>query len=191
MLKENEKTLKYDKLLQYSLRLIAAKRYTVFELRKKLFKYAERCGRKVNVSGGMDERAVGDLDAGGVGGDATGEMIDKVIARLVELQYLDDKKFVENYVADRVEFKPRGKFLIKRELKLKGIAEKAIEECLKNLPLDEEEIALSTLRKRERLWQAYPLQKKKEKAFRYLASKGFEPDAIYKAVKRCYDRSIE
>ncbi len=199
-----EENSQYEKLMQYALRLIAAKRYTCLELKRKLVKYVERAG--VWVGGGVGDNGVGDNGVGdnGVGGNGVGDgadglvsgeagdgIIEKVITRLKELQYLDDKKYIENYVADRIEFKPRGKFLIKMELKLKGINEKAIEECLRDLTPDEEEVALSTLRRRERLWKSYPVQKQKEKAFRFLASKGFEPDAIYKAVKRCYHRDIE
>ncbi len=183
-----EENSQYEKLMQYALRLIAAKRYTCLELKRKLVKYVERAGVGDNGVGG---NGVGDGADGLVSGEAGDGIIEKVITRLKELQYLDDKKYIENYVADRIEFKPRGKFLIKMELKLKGINEKAIEECLRDLTPDEEEVALSTLRRRERLWKSYPVQKQKEKAFRFLASKGFEPDAIYKAVKRCYHRDIE
>ena len=189
-----EENPQYEKLLQYALRLIAAKRYTVFEMRKKLIKRTSGKPPSALSTAPLSSHRIGNTVPTPtpclLAYDSFPE-VPKVIARLKELKYLDDKKYIENYVADRIEFKPRGKFLIKRELKLKGIKEKAIEECLRDLAPDEEEIALSTLQRRERLWKPYPLQKQKEKAFRFLASKGFEPDAIYKAVKRCYHRGIE
>lgn len=111
--------------------------------------------------------------------------IGKVLERLKELGYLDDKKFAEDYVADRMRFKPRGKFLLERELGRKGI-KKEDREFIGSI--DEEEAARRALEGRIKRLSGLTIKEQREKAFRFLASRGFNPDTIYKVVDSCYNR---
>ena len=152
----------YEKLMQYSLMLLAKKRYTMAEMRKKMQFYVKK--RK--------------LDEG---------VVSKAIERLVELRYLDDEGFARDYVNQRVKLRPRGAMLIKRELKMKGLKEKLIDEVLKDSEIDEIEMATRLLEKKWPRWAKYKGYEKKNKAFQFLYSKGFERDAIYRSVECCYD----
>ncbi len=157
----------YEKLLQYALKLIAKKRYTVAEMQKKLERFL------VKIS------------------DTQGDTVKLVIARLKELKYLDDEKYAINYISDRAKFRPRGVFLIKGELKRKGLNEKLINEVISlavsSEELDEVAMAEQLLQKKIKSWSKFEPRKIKEKSFGFLSSKGFKPDTIYKAVNRCYD----
>lgn len=156
----------YDKLLNYTLRLLAKKRYTDFEIRRKCKSYL--------VKRGGDEVGAGDGR----------EVADRVIARLIELKYLDDVAYAKDYINERIKFKPRGIFLIKRELKLKGI--------VTEVAIDEVKMATELLSKKRDRWQqrvARGMRAQKAKAASYLASKGFRPDTVYKAIDRCYNDS--
>jgi regulatory protein len=158
-----ENTDSYNKLIQYSLRILSKKRYTVLEMSKKLVLFMKKL--KVNDSC----------------------LVDNVIKRLEELEYLNDTKFLEDYVANRVSYKPRGTLLLKRELKFKGIDELLISEYFGSNDIDEETMAFNILTKKKPRWSKYSFQEKKIKSYQHLCSKGFKSDAIYKAIERCYN----
>lgn len=51
----------------------------------------------------------------------TDEIIEQVISTLKCLDYLDDSKFARKWIKDRINHKPRGKYLIQKELLNKGV----------------------------------------------------------------------
>lgn len=181
--------INYEKLIQYALRIISKKRYTSFEMEKKLKLFAakqEKIAQRndeedleegiAHLSKISNEKLLFDSD------------IEKVLERLKELKYLNDSGYAEDYIADKIRFRPRGKFLLARELKLKGLDSDLIKNALEKQNIDESGIAAQALERKMRQWQNLPLQKQRERAYRFLASKGFEPDAIYKAVNCCYSK---
>ncbi len=169
----------YEKLIQYALRIIAKKRYTSFEMAKKLKQFMAKAGSTIEI----DENSPKD--------DSTGDHIKAVLERLHELKYLDDSGYAEDYISDRKKFKPRGKFLLTRELKNKGLDSNLIQNALEKQPIDEFETAIKALDKKSRQWQTLPVQKQRERAFRFLSARGFDQDAIYKALKHCYNPHVK
>lgn len=158
---ENSKS--YDKLLQYGLRLFTKKRYTICEMRKKLTAYAAKMEE-------IDEKEV-----------------EGVMERLEELGYLDDEQFVKDYVSHCVRVRPRGRVLMARELKFKGLSKELIEKGLDEVEFDESEMAFDVLERRIKRWSKFSEYEQKAKAYQFLYSKGFNRDAIYKAIERCYN----
>lgn len=67
----------------------------------------------------------------------------EVMKELLKYKYLNDEEFAEAYINDRINFNPRGSFLMKKELKEKGIAEDIINEKIKELLPAEKEIELA------------------------------------------------
>ncbi len=173
---ENNKNAEsfYNKLVEYALRISMKKRYTSVGMRNKLFVYAKK--RKVNFE---EEENADEV------------VINRVMDRLTELRYLDDEKYARDFVEERMKMRPRGKFLLKRELKSKGISEEKIEAAVTDSNIDEFESALGLLSKKSRFWDGLPMFQKRNKAFQFLASKGFNRDAIYRAVDSCYNRSVD
>jgi regulatory protein len=153
----------YDKLLQYGLRLFTKKRYTTSEMHKKLTAYAKKREK-------IDDDFVVD-----------------VMDRLEELGYLNDKQFVKDYVSHCSRVRPRGRMLIARELKMKGLPKNMIDGELDNVELDERGMAFDILERRIKRWSKYTWYQQKSKAYQFLYSKGFGRDAIYKAIERCYN----
>ena len=96
----------YEKLIQYALRILAKKRYTAFEIKKKLELFEAKQEKLEQEKNGNDTQKEATIKA--------------VLERLFELRYLDDSGYAEDYISDRQKFKPRGKFLLARELKNKG-----------------------------------------------------------------------
>lgn len=72
------------------------------------------------------------------------EVIDKVIAKLIEQKYINDKEFAKWWIEQRMKFRPRGMRAIKIELKQKGISEEIIAE---QLLIDTSEIELENAKK--------------------------------------------
>lgn len=161
----------YEKLLNYAFFLLSKKRYTTFELKRKLLLFLEKKGAAVCLKSDL-------------GSDAA--PVNQVLARLQELKYLDDKQYALDHCRMREKMSPRGKFLLKQELAKKGVNKQIIEEVVCTENVDELELALSALNKKKRLWTSLDPLKKKDKAFRFLASRGFNPDSIYKVINTCY-----
>lgn len=114
-------------------------------------------------------------------------VIEKVIERLKELNYLNDSQYAKDYISDRIRFKPRSKFLLKRELSLKGISPEVSAEILDDSGADEFEMAIQLLRKRGFFDSENLSQKEQAKYCRFLASKGFNKEIIYKSLKSQYN----
>lgn len=161
----NENLSDYERLLQYAIWLISKKRYTCLEIQKKLQQFLNKHELK-------DENAS-----------------KKVIDRLKELDYLNDNKYAKDYVSDRIRFNPRGKFLLKRELKSKGIDEDLANSTLNDTDVDELEMAKELLQKRRFNFEVELSQKEIDRIYRFLASKGFNKEIIYKAFQSQYNRN--
>lgn len=171
----------YERLLQYSLWLISKKRYTFLEVRKKLKQFIKKHHlEETDINEEREDQWKEEAK------DSAEEAIERVIERLTELNYLNDANYARDYVNDRLKLRPRGKFLLKRELKLKGIDSEIIASTLDNVEVDELTMAMDLIKKRrfnlngnlDRKTQ----EKEKARAFSFLSSKGFNKEIIYKAV---------
>jgi len=128
--------------LEFCLKSISAKRQTVKEIREKL---ATRFP---------------EADA------------EAVIARLQELEYLDDKAFAEAYIRHRSLSSPRGKWVLRQELRRKGVAESDYALALESF--SEDDVITEVAEKKwEKLRNEPDQYKKKQKLLRFLVSRGF------------------
>ncbi len=112
----------------------------------------------------------------------TESIIDDVISRLKELKFINDKEYVEWYVRVRSREKPRSAYLLRLELKRRGIAKSHLEDYFVDDVLDEEKLAVEAL---SRIWRRIgreERQKRFQKAVSHLARRGFRYDLIKKAI---------
>src|SRR5260370_40828890 len=58
------------------------------------------------------------------------ELIPAVIARLRELDYLDDAKYALNYASQHVKIRRQGRFRIARELRARGVPDRYIDDAI-------------------------------------------------------------
>ena len=163
----------YRKLIEKALKLVVSKRYTGAELNKKLRHFV---GKLERLNEGLSFTS-----------EEVDEAITNVMVRLRELKYVDDQKFANDYVSDRTKFKPRGKFMISRELRKKGLSKHQIASAV--LGVDEIGMARDLIEKKASRWKDDSPRKQREKAYRFLVSKGFGVDAIYKAIESHYNRN--
>ena len=109
--------------------------------------------------------------------------INDIILELKEKSYLDDKKFIDWFVSKRLSTKPKAVFIIKNELKRLGIKDDLINEYFEDVEINEYDLAIKLLTKVNRRFINLEADKKKEKQYSYLLSRGFKYDDIKKAVE--------
>lgn len=122
--------------------------------------------------------------------DIGNRVIDEVIERLHELDYLDDEQYARDYAHNRFSNKGYGPIRIERELIDRGIdrhlAEKTVAEFFEEE--NEMEAAREQARKRwPRVAGEQDIRKQKRKLFGYLQRRGFSPDVIYQVVDELVD----
>ncbi|MBI4065277.1 regulatory protein RecX [Candidatus Gottesmanbacteria bacterium] len=109
-------------------------------------------------------------------------ILEKIINRLKELGYVDDKKFIQWWIEQRQGRKPIGLKLIMRELVSKGVAQDKIEQILYSKTNDEQTLAYRAIEKKLHVWKnVSPLQLKK-KIYDFLGRRGYHTDIIYRII---------
>jgi regulatory protein len=133
-------------LLHYALDLLAKKRYSSGEMRKKL----------TTKSQDSDE-------------------MEKVMARLNELNYLNDGEYAGLFIEDQLRRAPQGILMIKKRLEAKGLDRQQIMRAIEIKHIDEKEFARKALIKKMRFISRQEPSKINEKLYRFLLSRGFTP----------------
>lgn len=113
------------------------------------------------------------------------EIIHATVIQLKQGGFINDEKFVKMYVANRNLLKPRGVFLLKRELSHLGIQKNLIEEYFSQNEMDDLNTALNLLKRRESL-KRLDEKTRFKKAISYLLRKGFTYDVAKKAYSTNY-----
>jgi regulatory protein len=185
---ENDGKEIYELLLQKALTLVSKRRYTVLKLKKKLIDFINKRTEQEQY---QSQQSLSSSQQQLPTAKNYESQIKAVLARLKELKYLDDTSYTRDYISNRIDLRPRGKFLLKRELKNKGIHPELAERLVEESEVDEEELAWNLLQKKLKQLERFPKIKQKEKAMRFLASRGFKIDAIYKVIGRWYNETIE
>ena len=120
-------------------------------------------------------------------------VIGRVIERLRELGYVDDKKFIRWWIEQRQGYKPKGMRLIVQELRAKGIAQDLIDEVteeMRQLDTDREphnahseiDPALRAIAKKSDQWKLLPKIEQKKKIYGFLGRRGFSSDVIHRVI---------
>ena len=111
--------------------------------------------------------------------------VSQLIEKLEKEDFLNELRFTEAFVRGKFLMKNWGKIKISSQLYQLGIAEKLINKALAS-EIDEENY-LKTLtqltEKKMLLLVDADAEKKREKLFRYLMSKGYETELISKVIK--------
>ncbi len=123
-----------------------------------------------------------------VGKDFSQPVVEQVLAALHRFGYLDDRDFAERWRDSRSRRRPRGSFLLRRELRAKGIAEDIIDSTL--VGLDETENAYRAgERQARRLAERgdLPFAKFRVKMWEYLRRRGFASSVVMNTTNRLWD----
>ncbi|MCK5475933.1 MAG: regulatory protein RecX [Candidatus Pacebacteria bacterium] len=114
------------------------------------------------------------------------DIIEEVLEDLDRYKYTNDEDFAESYINDRMNFRPCGRFLIKKELKEKGVAENIIERKTTELISEEKEISSAqklAQKKMKTTRDKTDKNKATQKVRSYLQTKGYSFDIISQAVE--------
>lgn len=111
-------------------------------------------------------------------------VLEKIIGRLLELNYLDDNKFTKQYLESKLAVSPQGRYLIRSKLVQKGIPENIFSKWWEEGKFDEQALAEKLLRQKRRLFSRLPEEKRKQKIMGLLASRGFAPNVIYDLLEK-------
>ncbi|MCB1025098.1 MAG: RecX family transcriptional regulator, partial [Acidobacteria bacterium] len=106
------------------------------------------------------------------------EIVDGVIEKLKEYNYLNDEQFAASFASSRLRQKPIGKRRLEQDLRKKNLdsetTEKALESVFDENP--EEEMIDQAIAKRLRIKGAPETHNDRQNFFGYLARLGFEYD---------------
>ncbi|MCL4353633.1 RecX family transcriptional regulator [Patescibacteria group bacterium] len=108
-------------------------------------------------------------------------LIDKVIQKLKEQNFINDSEFAKWWIEQRLMFKPRSSNLIKRELLQKGIDKEIIDAQFSIFSFqfsNELENAQRLITKKFSRYKGVPSQAIYRKMGRFLAGKGFDWEVI-------------
>ncbi len=144
------------KIRDFALRLLSGRDHSIYELRLKLQKKFS----------------------------SYPEEMEGVIQECIEKKYLDDERFAQEWIRFREEGSPRGTFLLKQELRKKGVSPEVIDSVLSHIPETDGLAKAETLAKKK--ISSFPPDlsalKKRERLFRFLLSRGFDHGVIAKIL---------
>lgn len=102
-------------------------------------------------------------------------IIDWVVEELKRIKLIDDKKFAMNFASSKMITRPMGEFLLKQELKLKGIENDLVEQTIDKIYEAKSQylIAAELARKRKKLVKNIEEKKAKKRVGDFLLRRGF------------------
>ncbi len=143
-----------NKIFNQAIKYLAAKRYTVIELKKKLKKKFPEL--------------------------ITSNEIQEVIETLIKIKYLNDEDYVRAYTDEIIRTKPMGAKLLKQKLIQKGIAPELLSKQLPEQQIDDEKLLKVLLKKKLKTLPSTLDEKHMNRLKRFLYSRGFSPQLIIK-----------
>ncbi len=153
--------------LIYDDELLKAKNYVYMLLSKRMYS-AKEIQDKLKIQGYTDG------------------IIKDVISKMEDYGYINDRTFAEEWVRSRINNKPKGISIIRRELKNKGIEEETIENALNETmgEITQHNLALELARKRIKSYKNDDNMSTKRKLYAYLIRHGFSYDIIRSVMNK-------
>ena len=113
----------------------------------------------------------------------------RLFNRLKRLELIEDRKFAQWWVEQRLQFKFKSKRELIYELRMKGIDKKTIDGVLSETEIDEEKIARELLNAKKYRWRGFEEYEVWQKMSEFLTRKGFEWETVAKVVKEFMKRT--
>lgn len=120
------------------------------------------------------------------------QFIENAITKLKQQKYIDDERYSEMFINDKINISKDGKLKIKEALQSKGIDRLIIDEKLQEITADDEiKRAYLLGNKKLKSIKEEDTRKKRVKLANYLITKGFEYGTVKKAVSKLLDSSSD
>lgn len=110
------------------------------------------------------------------------DSINAVLKRLIDLKFLDDEEFGRQWIESRQKHKGKSKFVLKNELKLKGLSDDLIEPLLKEAQEDLKTAQNLFERKKEKM-KELSSEEFKKRITGFLQRKGYAFEIIGRLLK--------
>jgi regulatory protein len=126
------------------------------------------------------------------------ELVQRAMARLSELGFLDDEAFARSWVESRDRARPRGSIALRRELRLKGITATTIDEVMDERggaegSAEADEAAARRLldRHARTLARIADPRQRRQRAYTLLARNGFDPETCARLARGVGDTEAQ
>lgn len=143
---------------------------------------SERAFEKAKRYCSFQERCILDVENRFRAWNVKKEDWDSIVDKLIEQDFLNEKRYLDAFVRGKFLMKKWGKIKIKAELNHKRIYGKEIDEAI--LEEINEEDYISSIKylivKKKEFLKERDKSKEKEKIYRYLLSKGYEQELVFK-----------
>lgn len=110
--------------------------------------------------------------------------LERVLARLEELGYVDDRAFAEWWVANRAAHRPRGRLALRSELAEKGVPRDIVEEALEGQ--DDADAALRLAMERRERYRGLDRAGFDRRLGGYLRRRGFRYEEVRDALEEAW-----
>lgn len=153
----------YQRFLNYAFWLLGRRAYSKKEIVKKFRQKAKKLK--------LEENTVEPL-------------IEKVLHRLEDLNYVNDAKILENYFEYRLPARPSGKFVFLNEMKRRGISLDEAKRVWDEKKIDEKILAEEFIAEKIKRFACLNTQTKKKRLAGLLARRGFQANIIWDALEK-------
>jgi regulatory protein len=116
-------------------------------------------------------------------------VVEEIVERLKQNGVVDDVKFARLWLDNRSEFRPRGSFALRSELRQKGIGDAIIEASLEEI--DELDLALRAGRKKAAKLISGDEREFKQKLYGFLSRRGFHYEIISDVVEAIWLENVK
>lgn len=123
----------------------------------------------------------------------TAEIVDAVLDKLKEYNYLNDEQFAKSLAASQIRQKPIGRRVLKQKLALKKLDKETVEAALETAfdETPEDEIIDRAIEKRLRLKGKPETREDSKKFYDYLLRQGFSYDLVSSKMREINNRSLD
>ncbi len=104
--------------------------------------------------------------------------IDAALERLAKYGYLNDERFAELWIENRLAHRPRSKRMLEQELRQKGVDREIVQETVASSEIDDRAAALDLATRRLKSVHGLPPQEQRKKLTGILARRGFDYGTI-------------
>lgn len=120
----------------------------------------------------------------------TSETTEAALDKLQGFGYLNDERFAEVWIENRLAHRPRGKRMLEQELRQKGIDRQIVEDTVAGMDIDDRQAALEVARKRLGSVQSLSPDERRKKLTGILARRGFDFGVIRATLQTVLDEDL-
>lgn len=113
--------------------------------------------------------------------DIVHEMVEEIIEKLKAEKFLDDARYVQAYISDKIRLNKWGRIKMRYYLKAKGLPDAVIEQGLKDIDANlYKEVLLATMKEKAKKVKKETRYEQAAHIIRFAQSRGFEPEIIHR-----------